>query len=318
MPRKRIAITVAMTASAALAVVAAVSVSSGWGAAVRPGGAGLSSISASSTTASSTAASSSSASSTSAPSSSVFASASASADASAGPPSLPVPVPGPPAMVAAAVSGDAPQVPFSSGAESVPVSAFGSAPRSVPGSGAVVVAIGDSIMDGHGLDGGESWPDLVSPTQSWTLTNLSTDGSGFLMAGAEGNTFQAQADVAESLNPDVVIVSSSSNDLGLDSSDLAAATRSTFTSLRAALPTTRIIALSAFWGDTEVPAELQQIDEGVRSAALAVGGTYVDIGQPLADQPGLMQDDDVHPTADGEHELADTIGPLVRNALSSP
>ena len=39
----------------------------------------------------------------------------------------------------------------------------------------------------------------------------------------------------------------------------------------------------------------------------AVGGHYLDIGQPLGGHPELMQDDDVHPTVAGQVVLAGTI-----------
>ena len=42
------------------------------------------------------------------------------------------------------------------------------------------------------------------------------------------------------------------------------------------------------------------IDAQVMQAVEQVGGTYLDIGQPLASHPELMQVDDVHPTAAGQ------------------
>ena len=42
------------------------------------------------------------------------------------------------------------------------------------------------------------------------------------------------------------------------------------------------------------------IDAQVMQAVEQVGGTYPDIGQPLASHPELMQVDGVHPTAAGQ------------------
>ncbi|TQL56135.1 SGNH/GDSL hydrolase family protein [Subtercola boreus] len=172
----------------------------------------------------------------------------------------------------------------------------------------VVVAIGDSIMSGHGLDDpSQSWPERLASRNGWQLTDLADDGTGFVQPGDADDTFQTQADLAVQLDPSIVIIAASNNDLGVDSGDLEAQTMSTVQSLRAALPNAQIIALSAFWGDESPPDELQEATDDIHSAADAIGATFVDIGQPLAGRPDLMQDDDVHPTAAGQELLAQSI-----------
>jgi len=177
--------------------------------------------------------------------------------------------------------------------------------------GARVVAIGDSIMDGHGLEPSQSWPAIVAKSEKWSLSNLATDGAGFVTLGNFQRRFRAQVRAAVKLKPSIVLISSSSNDLGDDDLQIAADTRKDFDRLRKALPHATILAFSAFWGDTAVPAQLTQIDADVKSAALAVGGTWIDIGQPLAGRRDLMQGDDVHPTAGGQSILASVIRPKV-------
>ncbi|RFA12893.1 hypothetical protein B7R22_14710 [Subtercola boreus] len=181
----------------------------------------------------------------------------------------------------------------------------------------VVVAIGDSIMSGHGLDDpAQSWPQLLAARNGWQLTNLADDGTGFVQPGDNEDTFQDQAAIAVQLDPSIVIIAASNNDLGVDSSELADQTNSTLRSLRAALPEAQIIALSAFWGDETPPDELQEATDDIHAAADTVGATFVDIGQPLAGQPDLMQDDDVHPTADGQELLATVIDSDISGALA--
>lgn len=171
----------------------------------------------------------------------------------------------------------------------------------------VVVAIGDSIMDGHGTKADQAWPVLIGQKNDWSLTNLSSDGSGFLQLGDAGDTFATQVQKAVALNPSIVIISASSNDLGQDDAALSTTTMQTMVALRTALPYAQIIALSAFWGDTTPPAELDPIDADLQAAAQTVGARYIDIGQPLSGRPGLMQGDDVHPTAEGLSVLASAI-----------
>lgn len=180
--------------------------------------------------------------------------------------------------------------------------------------GPVVVGIGDSILEGHGLADGESWLADVAEQDGWRLTNLASDGSGFVTEGNDGDTFADQVEAAELLRPDVVIISASSNDLGASNDSIASATTNTVDALHAALPTTEIIAVSAVWGDTATPPQLNDISSDMADAAIAVGGTYLDIGQPLAAQPGLMQSDDVHPTAQGQWVLASAVSAAMLRA----
>ena len=180
----------------------------------------------------------------------------------------------------------------------------------------VVVAIGDSIMSGHGLDPAQAWPALLAADSGWQLSNLAADGAGFVTPGDDGSTFQAQVDAAVQLKPSVVVISASSNDLG--QGDLAAgqATLAALESLRSALPQAQIVGVSAFWGDEAPPEQLGRLNADLQASVLAVGGDYLDIGQPLADQANLMQDDDVHPTEVGQQQLAAVIGPQLDAVLA--
>jgi acyl-CoA thioesterase-1 len=171
----------------------------------------------------------------------------------------------------------------------------------------VVVAIGDSIMEGHGLSAGQAWIATIAKQDDWRFTNLASDGSGFLKVGNKGDTFADQARAAIALHPSVIVLAGSSNDLGEPDAALATATGKTIASIRAALPHVRIIAVSAIWGATAVPAQLNDIDNQVQAAIAAVGGEYLNIGQPLSGHPELMQSDAVHPTAAGQRVLARSV-----------
>jgi acyl-CoA thioesterase-1 len=173
--------------------------------------------------------------------------------------------------------------------------------------GPVVVAIGDSIMEGHGLDPSEAWPALLAREYGWRLTNLASDGSGFVTAGNKGDTFADQVAVAVRLNPSIVIVSGSSNDLGSDDTMIAGETAATIRALHAAVPRAEIFAVSPVWNDKAVPPQLDSIDLDVVRAVSAVGGFTLDIGQPLYGQPKMMQSDDVHPTPAGQQLIAAAV-----------
>lgn len=170
-----------------------------------------------------------------------------------------------------------------------------------------VVAIGDSIMEGHGLDPSQAWPALLAKDYGWRLTNLASDGSGFVTVGDNGDTFADQVAVAVRLHPAIVIISGSSNDLGQPDATIARNTDATIRSIRAALPHAEILAVSPVWNDTTEPAQLLTIGEDVAHAGRAVGARELDIGRPLLGQPALLQADDVHPTVTGQQAIASAV-----------
>lgn len=166
-----------------------------------------------------------------------------------------------------------------------------------------VVAIGDSIMKGHGLTAAEAWPALLAAQNGWRLDNLACDGAGFLTVGDDSDcaeTFAGLVAKAVALHPHTVIIEGSSNDFGESNSALLPETESQLAQLRLALPDAHIVGLSTVWGDTAVPEQLVDVDAQMRDAVTKVGGQFLDIGQPLGGHPDWMQSDDVHPTAAGQ------------------
>jgi len=173
-----------------------------------------------------------------------------------------------------------------------------------------VLTIGDSIMKGFGLSTTEAWPELIASQDKWSLTTLACNGAGFLAIGNPNDcddNFPAIVKSAAALQPDVVIISGSSNDFGLSNTALLNSTVDAATDLKAEFPQAQIIGLSAVWGDTTTPPQIADINAQVAQAVAQVGGTYLDIGQPLSGHPELMQADDVHPTAAGQVVLASAI-----------
>jgi len=173
-----------------------------------------------------------------------------------------------------------------------------------------VLTIGDSIMKGYGVSPADAWPELISAANGWDLTNVACDGAGFVDLGNPAECGDTLVDIVRSaatLHPDLIIIEGSSNDLEHPNSELLAATTSALTILRSEFPNAEIIGLSAIWPTTDPPAQLADINSQVQQAVTAVGGHYLDIGQPLVAHPKLMQDDGIHPTAAGQVVLATAI-----------
>ena len=184
------------------------------------------------------------------------------------------------------------------------------APSVLPTAPLRVLTIGDSIMKGFGLEPGQAWPELISQQDGWSLTALACNGAGFLAIGAANDcnsNFPSIVKGASALQPDLVIIEGSSNDFGMSNSALLESTLSAVSDLQAEFPRAKIVGLSAVWGDTTVPDEIAEINSQVQQAMTQVGGTYVDLGQPLSGHPELMQGDDVHPTAAGQRVLAAAV-----------
>ncbi|MEO7122941.1 MAG: SGNH/GDSL hydrolase family protein [Lacisediminihabitans sp.] len=180
-----------------------------------------------------------------------------------------------------------------------------------------VVTIGDSIMKGHGLPSADAWPALLAAANKWKLTNLACDGAGFVKTGDSddcGSDFSELVSEAAAQHPALILISGSSNDLGIDNGHLAEQTDAVVKALRTALPEAKIVGISTVWNDTKAPTQMFDINEQVRQAMLGVGGIYLDIGQPLAGHRDWLQRDDVHPTAKGQRELAKAIAGALRSA----
>lgn len=214
------------------------------------------------------------------------------------------------ALTVGAVAHGATHASTSARNEAKPVSSSSAGPTASnpsPSAKLVTVAIGDSIMDGHGLGADQNWPDLLADAETWNMHNLATDGSGYVTLGDARDTFQDQAERAVALDPDIVVIAGSSNDLGDSDTDVDAAIQKLVTTVKTALPKAKIIAFNTFWGDTTPPAQLASFNAQVKQSVEAVGGTYYDIGQPLSGRADLMQSDDVHPTAAGQKIVADAV-----------
>ena len=82
------------------------------------------------------------------------------------------------------------------------------------------------------------------------------------------------------------------------------------------MPHARLIGLSAIWDQDAPPAQLATISAAMHTAVAGVGGSWLDLGQPLRGHPAWMQADDVHPTARGQRALLAAVsGALERDHL---
>ena len=169
-----------------------------------------------------------------------------------------------------------------------------------------VAVIGDSIESGMNLDPDEAWPALIAVDRRWGVQNHSVPGAGFLALGPDGRTFDAQVDEAIADDADVVLIGASDNDLGEDTSAVASAMTKAVERLRDALPDAHILGFNALTGEAS-DDDLAPLNDALRAAVTAVGGRWLDLGQPYRGQAGLVQDDGEHPTPAGQQAIAATV-----------
>ena len=165
------------------------------------------------------------------------------------------------------------------------------------------------------IDLGEAWPTLLADKAHLSLTSLACGGMGFVVSGDCGTPYSGLVPALAALQPDVVIVQSSSNDFGEDPDDVRAQTLTTVQEMRDAAPNAHIIGLSTIWNDdTDTPDEVATTSDDLSTAIAMVGGTFIDVGQPLAGHSAGMQDDDVHPTPRGQEAIEEAVRAKLRDA----
>ncbi len=148
-------------------------------------------------------------------------------------------------------------------------------------------------------------------------------GNGVKQAGQTGNikvvAFDAPTSIVEdiksglvdeaiAMDPAVVIIQSSDNDLDAAQDEIDDATRAAVDRLRAGLPDARLIGIDTLWHiDDDEPDAIGWASDALQSALDADDGVFVSIGQPLRGRPDLLQWDGEHPTAEGQVVLADAV-----------
>lgn len=215
------------------------------------------------------------------------------------------------AVLAMAVSCFALVRPVAPPAVSAKVASY-EAPTAADALAKTVAVIGDSYAAGVGAGqplAASGWAGRLGLNQGWSVANRAHPGTGYFTSVSEFAQetcglgycprYSEMIDEVADLDPQLVLVSGGREDAKVDAELEAEAIRDFYTELRAKLPNAKIVAFNALWDSTKAPASINAMSAQVRSAAQAVGGTYVSIGQPLAGRAELISPDGVHPNPGG-------------------
>ncbi|OZC96808.1 hypothetical protein CH281_23410 [Rhodococcus sp. 06-221-2] len=183
-------------------------------------------------------------------------------------------------------------------------------PVSIPDSVPVVAFLGDSYSKGIGASSnGRRWTTLVSAAMGWSELNLAEGGSGYTTSYLGQKTdYGIKLDVLAAAQPDVVVVSGGRNDYEAGTASVTGAVASSlFAAIKAAAPNTELIVTSPIWDSTEPPADFPTLIDGVKAATTSAEGRYLDIGEPLADHPDMIDPDGLHPNNEGHQIIASAV-----------
>lgn len=166
------------------------------------------------------------------------------------------------------------------GASQPPTSSSPATPAKTPTGTLTVVILGDSFSVG---ENNQTWVGAAAAELGWgKVVNLSSAGRGYLATPGQCNftpcaTFRGTIPAVVEAKPDVVITFGGTAD-GDFSLEQPAATY--YRELRSALPGADIVAISPITTDAKAPYWLTLHAKSIRTGVTAVGGTFVDIGQP--------------------------------------
>lgn len=186
----------------------------------------------------------------------------------------------------------------------------------------VAVFLGDSYTQGFGASTESAiWASVLSAREGWTGLNLGRGGTGFVstssVAGCGAEycpSYREMIPDAVADAPDIVLIAGGQNDFPEYVQDEGAVTTAiiaTFRSVRAQLPSARIIAVgpSTPWAIDETAIGF---DSAVRSAAAEVKAIYVSLLAPNVVDPAFVLPDGTHVNDAGQAAIADRVAGELR------
>jgi lysophospholipase L1-like esterase len=182
-------------------------------------------------------------------------------------------------------------------------------PASATRAGQIVAFLGDSYAAGAGASRpSNGWTYRVSHHLGWVEKNLSQITASYSTTGEPGETsYRARIPALVATGAQVVVVSGGRADVHVGATQFRSDVRATLAGIHAALPKAKIMVVSPTWGNSPAPARLTALITIVRAEAVRAGVTYLDIGEPMVGNPGLMAADGWQPNDAGHAAIAAAV-----------
>ncbi|NEM05947.1 SGNH/GDSL hydrolase family protein [Geodermatophilus normandii] len=189
-------------------------------------------------------------------------------------------------------------------------------PSDEPADPVRVLVIGDS--DSGGDDRVEAaWPTLLEERLPGTAVDAVTTGDAGYVTTAGRTTLTSLAAGADLADADLVVLSGSRFDASGIADRVSASAQEAIDTVRDGAPEATLIVIGPVWPGGSPPAGVRNNRDVIRAAAEAADVSFVDPLTEgwLAEGTGLVGEDDVHLTDEGQAALADLVQPVVEAEL---
>lgn len=179
----------------------------------------------------------------------------------------------------------------------------------------VVAFLGDDWTAGTGASSNaKRFTTLVSRSLGFAERNLGADGTGYAKTASDAGDYSSRVKDVVAAHPDIVVVSGGRNDNTNSLDTVTSRAGALFDDLHRQLPHATLVALTPWWGDSDTPKQVTAIAQAVKHAVTSVGGSYLDIADPIHGHPGFMADA-ADPDDDGYAAIAAALEPKLKRLL---
>jgi hypothetical protein len=159
------------------------------------------------------------------------------------------------------------------------------------------------------------WPTLLALRTGWSVANFSLPGAGFA-ADAQGRQAIAyQADRAQGVHPQIIVMAAGSDDEAFaGTGNVTAGAREAITRIK--LAGERAFIIGPTWYDTPPPPSITSVSDELHRLADAAGVPFLDALNPPWLTPDQMLPDFSAPTDEGQSVIADKVAAWLRTQVS--
>lgn len=181
-----------------------------------------------------------------------------------------------------------------------------------------ITFLGDNwtIGSGVGRNAAKAFPSLVAGALHLKVDAVGADGAGYAKHGPNGKNYSDLVGLVLASQPDIVVVSGGRNDVPDDVNTLDTAAKDLFSELKTKLPDAELVAIAPFWGDSDHPSDLTNVDDAVKTGVTAAGGTYINLPDPIHNHSDWMADA-ANPNVLGNKAIADALKPELQKLMTT-